>query len=276
MTPSEQWYRELLRRLTGVYEDAVDITVSTEGNVTTPWNDFRDAVAGIFKWADVVQAAKLRWRGRRQKIEVPGVDRKDFDPLQHELSIEDVLSSNEWAQTHAQATWPLIEQQATIVAQIEQEFAEKRAAAIRNDPEAIPLYRLEMLYRNTIGEVLNVSEQVELSTPEINDAFPYSEYKSRDDFRVRSTHRAMHGFIALREGEGLRVLEIVRPKNGYNCRCYLVHRAWFEAVDRGWAKAIGKPKWELKWPNSAARHNFENGLFPDPGWDRKKFVASAA
>jgi hypothetical protein len=26
-------------------------------------------------------------------------------------------------------------------------------------------------------------------------------------------------------------------------------------------------KWDRKWPNSAAKWNYDHGLFPDPGWD---------
>ena len=127
------------------------------------------------------------------------------------------------------------------------------------------------------GDVTQTSQQIELSNPEIGIQFPFAEYRSREDARVRPTHAAMDGFVAVRSWEGW---EKARPKNGYNCRCLLRFYARFEAIRKGWMTEKGILAFRTRWPQPISLPakdakfrnpivNWENGWFPDPGWQEK-------
>lgn len=258
MTALEHEFRRILAKLRESYDLAIQAIFTGSGHMLDLWQEFEDATSQTMMFADISHAADLRWKGLRDRLFVPS-----------EFDLEDVIEANPWTWDHVSVTLPVIEERSRMVSEIERVHAESLS-----QKEEVPYHRLEMMYRNTLGEVINVSEQVELSRPEMHEAFPYSEYHTRDDSRVRRTHSLMQGFVAYRNSdEGRSILSVIRPKNGYNCRCFLLHRAWFEAVKNGWATKPGKPKWDVKWPNSASRHNFETGLFPDPGWQTEKFVA---
>jgi SPP1 gp7 family putative phage head morphogenesis protein len=58
------------------------------------------------------------------------------------------------------------------------------------------------------------------------DTFPYWEYKTVDDDRVRPEHRALHGLILPANDPRWRKLF---PPNAWNCRCFVVGRTKAEA-----------------------------------------------
>lgn len=50
-----------------------------------------------------------------------------------------------------------------------------------------------------------------------------------------------------------------------NCRCTLRYIAKHEARRLNWLDAQGDPLFEVRWPSSLAKTNYESGAFPDPG-----------
>ena len=224
------------------------------------WTSLEKNTGDMLKAGDIAAASKLRYRGIHQRSHMPTAENP---------TVQQVLEENPWLADHAKITHENIDIRARLVAETERVWMVRKGRLLAQDPE-LPVHRLEMMYRMAIGEVTNIAEQVQLSSPEMASAFPYSRYGTRDDARVRPTHRSMQGFVAHRDWYGW---TIVRPKNGFNCRCYLRHVSWPEAIREGWAKKIGEPRIMVKWPNSAAKRNFEQGFFPDQGWQGPKFVA---
>lgn len=277
MTPAEQIYRDLLRRLKFEYGRVViDVAMMGDAVPENVWRGFTDSLEDSLKMADIVAASKIRWRGLHQQTIVPSV----------ESTIDNIIEENPWLRAHTMQTHPLIEEAAQRVAALDNDYYLKRWRQGKLDPDKLdlrkePRFRLEMFRRTTIGDITQTSQQLELANPEISINFPYAEYRSREDARVRPTHAAMDGFIALRSWQGW---SRARPKNGYNCRCVLRFYARFEAIAKGWMTAKGKPKFKTRWPQpinlsgKAARFanpvtNWERGDFPDKGWHGPKFVA---
>lgn len=219
---------------------------------------FQKNAGDVLKTAGFITAARLRARVDRPEIVIP--DRP---------TVNRIIDANPWLAEHARIAHKLIDHRVEDLTASELKYLEQRAGIIINNPRVVSV-RLEMLYRNVLGQVINDAEQIELSNEHVGTHFPYAEYLTRHDPRVRHTHNLMHGFVALRSWEGW---SIIRPKNGFNCRCYLIYRTWSQAVDRGWADAPGKPKWEVKWPSAAAKANYESGVFPDPGWHGPKLLS---
>ena len=133
------------------------------------------------------------------------------------------------------------------------------------------MHRLEMFYRQGVKETATNAEQRQLDDPNISDRYPFVEYVTKDDVRVRPTHALMHGFIASRwDEEGVAMLRIVSPPGGYNCRCVLKLCTVAESRRRGWLSANFVPFFGFKWPNRQAEFNFNHGLFPDKGWGSER------
>lgn len=137
---------------------------------------------------------------------------------------------------------------------------------------AIPEYAIRRFERDSVGTIANDSEQLTLNDPEVGAAFPFTKYLTRDDSRVRPTHRAMQGFVAQR---GDPIWKSIRPLCGWNCRCYARQLTIFEARDLGYLTGSGYAKFLRRWPNMASERNFDSGAFPDAGWKGAKFVAGA-
>lgn len=126
----------------------------------------------------------------------------------------------------------------------------------------VPDYALKRFERDSVGTIKNDSDQVTLSDPLVGAQFQIAEYFTRDDRRVRPTHAAMQGFVAARGWDGW---PKCRPLNGWNCRCGCRFLTNKEAEKLGYIGSDGKPRFEKRWPNTAARLNYESGKFPDPG-----------
>lgn len=250
---------------------------------TQPWVDFKRSIEHVFKWSDALAAARVRTQATGEGLTVPPhvattIERlvveadaeedrgKLPDPVwrhRNESVLDDVARATPWLGRHQELVNPFIVERAKVVQEIEQTFLTERAKSLARVPRSIPIYRVEMLKRNAVGEINEVAKQVQLREPEIGDRFPWAFYDTRDDRRVRPTHKTMQDFVALRTWAGWGT---IRPKNGYNCRCTTIFYTARQGIERGWADAAGKPKFEVKWPNSAAETNYNKGAFPDPGW----------
>lgn len=253
----------VLRQMYFAYRGAVRATafdVSHDGRESA-WVRFADGFREVLEWTDLTLAASLRFRGIGQatRIEPPEV-----------ATLEHAEAANEWLRIHRAITSPLAVWRAEQVTSAAREYVERRAKAFRGDLDAFPLGMLNRQKRDAAGEIANVSEQVQLSNPEIGSQFPFVSYFSRDDWRVRPSHMAMHGFVAARDWSGW---PIIRPRAGFNCRCYLRFWSRFESLDRGYLALDGTPRFRVRWPNTAAQTNYASGKFPDAGWHGPKFWA---
>ena len=264
MNAAESHFLVLTARLRNDYARIVRAAVAQKP-LAPLWDSWRDTLRDVLRWADVATAAKLRHQATGRRLRVPEGRETDLGAI---------VEANPWIQTHVEVTRQQIDQWADFVRDREVLFVEDRVPQLA-ETQAIPLHRLTMLYRNGIGQVTAQSEQVALSAPDVDRAFPFAEYITKEDARVRPTHIVMHGFAAARWGEGLEILKVVRPPNGYQCRCGLRFVTWREAYARGWVWQTGNVKKEVRWPNSAAKFNWDHGLFPDPGFDTEKFVAES-
>lgn len=259
------------------------------------WGGLRSSVRYILGWSDVIAAGKMRRRATGEGLHIPETTQHDMeafaeraraeaaedDPFDtgrldlHRRTLNQAVDATPWALDHREISNPFVIERAKMIAEVEREFVEERGKSLSlspADPAHVPIHRVEMFYRHGLADVKNVAEQVQLADPEIGDLFPYAQYFTREDRRVRPTHAAMHGFVALRTWEGW---PTVAPKNGWNCRCLLLYVARHQAIERGWMTPGGEPKFELRWPNSAARRNYERGAFPDKGWHGPKPWAPA-
>lgn len=137
---------------------------------------------------------------------------------------------------------------------------------------AIPEYAIRRFERDSVGTIANDSEQMTLMDPEVAASFPMARWNTRDDARVRPTHRAMQGFVAQRADP---IWKIIRPLAGYSCRCFLRNLTIFECKDLGFIRPNGYARFMRKWPNTLSERNFDTGKFPDAGWKGPKIVALA-
>lgn len=266
MTPAQAQFRYLWRRVAVLYADLV--TSAVLHRIILPdseWLVFQGALLDVFRWAGIMAAAAMRWQALHERTYV-----------QHP-TLAAVQRTNVWVEPFLAQTDELYQWRARKIAEVERAFLIQRGAALRaylydhdRDQRYHPLYRLERMRRDAIGEVQNTAEQVQLSEPEISDAFTHAVYLSRDDTRVRPTHAAMHRFVAWR---GWEHWPICRPKCGFNCRCYLRFVSRFEAVKKGWASRGGRILLDVRWPNSVSEFNFNAGKFPDKGFDKPRFWA---
>jgi SPP1 gp7 family putative phage head morphogenesis protein len=259
MSVIQQHYYRVLRRLKGTYIDSVRRIVSGRPDNHKLWGDFQGSLLVALQWADLAAAAKLRYKALHQKTIAP------------HPSIAMVMELNPWYAEHAEQTMHDISIKAMLVAKNERDYYQKIAKNKRKTiNERVPEYRIERLYRDNLGEIHQVSQQTQLAIPEIGNSFPFCEYSTREDARVRPTHAAMDRFVAVRTHE---IWRIIRPKNGYNCRCGVIYITRLQAKEKGWIKKNGEYKFDIKWPNSASKKNYEDRLFPDPGWFGPKYVA---
>ena len=270
MTDAEKLYRRTLIDLRGEYAHIVhEVARLGPGVPLTAWGDLRDALSESLQMTDIVAASQIHWRAFHESTLIPGVPG---------VTIQDVVAENAWLNRHVAQTHPMITATANRVARIEHDYYMRRWEQGKFNEQTLeasktPLWRLEMFYRTTLGDVGATSQQVQLANPEVGINFPFTEYRSREDVRVRPTHAAMDGLVAQRAWDGW---SRARPKNGFNCRCVLRFFARFEAIQKGWMKEDGTPRFMVQWPNSMAQKNWAAERFPDPGWFGPKFVAPGA
>jgi SPP1 gp7 family putative phage head morphogenesis protein len=221
---------------------------------TLPENieSFYDAMREAVSFQDLLVASSLRKKATGESVDTKGG-----------FSISNIMKRNPWFAEHRLQLTPLIEERVRNTVEAERQHL-NRYAALRKLPNVknVALARADMMLRHATSEISNVSEQVALSVPEVGASFPFGEYLTRDDRRVRPTHKAMYGFVASRTDP---IWSIIRPPNGFNCRCYVRWIAWPEARKR---RLNG-----LRWPNATSKANFDQQIFPDEGWRGPKIVA---
>ncbi len=267
MTDAEILYRKTLADLRTVYGRTIlDVAKRGDNVPEDVWTNLSGKFEDSLKMTDIIAASNLHWRATHIQTFIPSA----------KATITDIMQENAWLNAHSMRTHPYIEDLAKRVALIEKDYYIRRWEKGKLEPplelKKQPIWRLEMFYRTTMGDVHATSQQVQLADPAIGLRFPFATIRSRDDRKVRPTHADMHGFVAHRSWEGW---PRARPKFGYNCRCGIRFWAVFEAKAKGWMYADGRPKFITRWPNAASRANWNDGSFPDKGWHGPKFVASA-
>lgn len=272
-TVAENFYRTLIARMRDAYGNAY---VVTEDEQEEAWSVFHRSVLDVYQWADVIGAARMRWRANKAKLVVPELADRMWRPSDG-LSLAKLVQANPWLQRHTSVMTPVVQEQARITAEVErvykQEWKKATSLQAQSGPTPVPAHRLVMAYRMTVSQIADNAEQVELAQPEVGMHFPFAEYFSRGDKRVRRTHAQMHGTVCFKRGEGLAVLRRCMTPAGYNCRCFWQHRTWDDAYGRGWATSPQHPRFEVKWSNSGAKRNYDAGAFPDKDFQYDKFVA---
>jgi hypothetical protein len=259
MTPARSIFRSIWSHLLHnygviVYASAVYGGLAAE----SMWTEFERDVLYLLLWSDLIAAASLRYKAIRQPTKMPSQER---------TTLPQVVLANRWYAEHAAVTQPIIEDRAVLIAANERKYLDKKENAIAQmvrpanfKEDYIPLWRLERMRRDEVGQIVNLSDQIELAKPEINDAFTHCHFFSREDARVRPTHRAMHGFAASRS---FKYWPIITPPCGFSCRCYLRYIARHEAIDKGWLTKSGRVLMEVLWPNSISEKNFKERKFPE-------------
>jgi len=170
---------------------------------------------------------------------------------------------------------PLLEARAKWISDARSEFLEQKSQWLANYRQhgaasAPSMSDIETTYFTRMSEISATVEQMQLAVPDVGASFPFAQFVTRRDQRVRNTHRAMDGLIALRTWSGWTK---IRPPCGWRCRCYLIMRTRRDAIRAGWMTSDGKPQFAVSWPNEGARLNYERGIFPDKGFHGPKYVA---
>lgn len=244
-----------------LYWEAVAATIYGDTLQLAKWVLFRDELYKALSSTSVVSASHIRNRV---------TDGPSIEDLESVAQAESMLP---WVSPHLKAVASKLEGQATLTAVAEMNFYRRKSEAYRSTGAEVKIApsRLDMGWRMSSQQVKADAEQVQLADPFVGSQFPIARYVSRGDARVRETHAVMNGFMCYRDWSGYP--KILTPA-GWGCRCYIRFFTWREAVSNGWAHAPGKPKWQVMWPNSLAKKNFEGGEFPDKGWEQSGVAAT--
>jgi len=95
---------------------------------------------------------------------------------------------------------------------------------------AVNPYHAETVFNTNVQTAYNAGRWEMYHAPEVADAFPFFQYHTVGDDRVRPAHAAMDGFIARRDDP---VWDIWLPPNGFNCRCTITAISIEEAEAKG-------------------------------------------
>lgn len=245
---AKTWFKRLLQDLKRAYMGAYPAEGSPEAKYS-----LQLALSQVVSFSDLLVASSLRRRALGETVNTKGG-----------FTLEALQERNPWIFNHRITMSTLIRTRVEATVSAELEHIERMRKLRAQVPKHVALMRAEMMMRHATGEIAHVSEQVQLSIPEIGGAFPIGEYLTRDDRRVRPTHKAMYGFLAARTHE---IWTVIRPLNGFNCRCFVRWVTKREAKNKGWDSL------EIRWPNSASRRNYEAGVFPDEGWRGPKLMS---
>ena len=213
------------------------------------WDQFRVGLLDVLRWADLFAASNIRHQAISQKTMLPHGEHSSFGQIER---------ANPWYARHAGESQEEIERRAEETTAREIAFLSTKPAI--EFVAKTPAWRLDRIQRDAAGLVSLASEQIELAEPEIDSAFTHAIYYSRDDLRVRPTHRAMHGFAAYR---GWKHWPTIVPPAAWNCRCFVRFIARHEAIDKGWLSKSGRILMDVRWPNTLAERNFQTGAFPE-------------
>jgi SPP1 gp7 family putative phage head morphogenesis protein len=95
---------------------------------------------------------------------------------------------------------------------------------------AVNPYHAETVFNTNIQTAYNAGRWEMYHAPEVAEAFPFFQYHTVGDDRVRPAHAAMDGFIARRDDP---VWDEWWPPNGFNCRCTVTAISIEEAEAKG-------------------------------------------
>ena len=110
-------------------------------------------------------------------------------------------------------------------------------------------FHAETVFRTNIQSVLHDARWQMIQSPDMREQIAYLKYVTKEDSRVRPSHRRMHGVIRPVDDS---VWQIWWPPNGFNCRCAIYIITWTEAEQRG---IISTPVL----PRVSPDDGFENG-----------------
>lgn len=276
MNASRPILRRLWKELASVYDELV-WEVLTGDISTARWAALRHLFEAYLGWTDLAAASGLRYRATRRRTALPesGIEIPQGPYYSIDVALGEIASTNLWYAQHRASSLPLIQARAEWLAATEQRFWEDRRDRILHllhrpafAESFDPLARLDMRRRDAHNEIAHTAEQIQLAHPDIGGHFPWVSYQTREDARVRPSHAAMLGFVALRSWRGW---PFAVPPCSWNCRCFLIFHTLREAIAKGWAHRDGSPRWELRWPNDLARRNWEAGAFPE--WKTPRYWA---
>lgn len=235
------------------------------GHTPTPaqWAALSMTAKETLWWSAIIAGAKLRREATGERTILPppsGISRTG--PAGRPPSIALVISANPWLQEAETVLNPLIEWRRKQFALVESEYLDNleagRAQIAETEllPGELMQYRLRRFKRDSISEVAQASQQAQLAIPIVGAMYPFAEYHSREDWRVRPTHHMMRGLVAQRVWEGW---QWCTPPCGWNCRCTVRYIARHEARQRGYADKNDVPLFMVKWPNRAAKEHYDTG-----------------
>ncbi len=179
MTPARSAYLARWHTLLSVYQQVVYVAAHYGGqHAESAWEQFKAGILDVLHWADLIAAASLRRQATGQHTTLPGGA---------DATLTQVAHANPWYLDHLAAADTGIEEQADGVVDREIRYLSHRPTAQMT--MAMPVWRLERIQRDAAGLVAMAAEQVQMRDPVISDAFTHAIYYSRDDQRVRPTHR---------------------------------------------------------------------------------------
>lgn len=253
--PEKQWVHNLIKRMGSAYSTAALKTVIDDDGADHAWEELSGFLKKTIHGAGIVSAGKLRRRAGREFLFQENITR--------------MIEKNPWYVSAAKESGLLdfADRMSAFVVDRERTYYSRRAALFRADSSLSVTIevRLRSIVNMLVGESQQIAEQ------SVATDFMFFEYVSHEDVRVRPTHKAMNRFVAAATWPGWAV---IRPLNGFRCRCRLRYITKTQARQRDWLLKNGSPRFDVKWPNTMSRRNYENGIFPDPGWEGPKFMAS--
>lgn len=95
---------------------------------------------------------------------------------------------------------------------------------------AVNPFHAETVFRTNVQTAYNAGRYEMYHAGEVADAFPYFQYHTVGDDRVRPAHAQMDGYIARRDDP---VWDTWWPPNGFNCRCTVTAISVEEAEAKG-------------------------------------------
>lgn len=90
--------------------------------------------------------------------------------------------------------------------------------------------QLENVFRTNVESAAGAGRWKQVNDPDVADLFFGYRYWNPRDERSRPLHRAMHGFVALKEDP---IWRTIWTPNGYQCRCKVRPLRRHQAIDAG-------------------------------------------
>jgi len=100
---------------------------------------------------------------------------------------------------------------------------------------------LEANLDNAVVSSVQAARWNRLSDPVVSKVYPYLEYRTQRDGRVRDEHRSLDGRTLPKDDPAWRT---IYPPNGWNCRCYTVPLTKEEADEKEITKSTSEQRKE--------------------------------